>query len=52
MNFNIIDHKIDRRCLISIRGEDEIFEIMKENIQKYNVFLYKNEGKNVPAGLH
>ena len=45
MNFNTIDHKIDRRCLISIRGEDEIFEIMKENIQKYNVFLYKNEGK-------
>ena len=45
MNFNTIDHKIDRRCLISIRGEDEIFEIMKENMQKYNVFLYKNEGK-------
>jgi hypothetical protein len=45
VNFEIIDHKIDRRCLISIQGEDEIFEMMKDNVQKYNVFLYKFEGK-------
>ncbi len=41
MDFSIIDRKIDRRCLISVHGDGEIFDMMKGNTAKYNVFLYE-----------